>query len=124
MTLTNKVPTRTVARARVFDVIDGERDYLDETEPTGGDVTPGETLMTLEQVVRAAQMQWSNEPEGRVVTINNLRRIAAMTVRALEHYGPIPREYHVPASANISAEMHMRDDGDALALTKPGAKNV
>lgn len=124
MTSTNKPPVRPALRDRVYDVIDGERDYLDESDPAGGDVTPGEMLMTLEQMVRAAQMQWSTEPEGRVVTINNLRRIASVAVRALEKFGPVPRDWHVPASANIVAEMHMRDAGDALALTKPGAKNV
>lgn len=112
---TNKPPVRPASRNRVYDVIDGERDYLDDAEPNGAAMSPGETLMALEQMVRAAQMQWTPEAEGRITATNNLRRIAAVAVRALENFGPIPREYHVPASANITGEMHMRDRGDALA---------
>lgn len=115
MTMTNKVPTRTVARARVFDVIDGERDYQDENDPaTDRELTPGEVLMLFEEQLKHAKSNWSNEPEGRTATINNIRRLASIAVRALETFGAIPREYHVPASANIVGELQGRDQGDKL----------
>lgn len=115
MTSTNKVPTRTVARDRVFDVIDGERDYMDANEPASEkELTPGETLMAFELLLAHAKSNWSNEPEGRSATINNIRRLAGVAVRALETFGPIPREFHVPASAGIVGTLQGRDKGDKL----------
>lgn len=115
MTMTNKVPVRTPERERVYDVIDGERDYQIENDPAGDkEMTPGETLMMIEENLRFAKEQWSNQPEGRINTINHLRKLAGITVRALESFGPIPREYHVPASANITGTLQGRDKNDRL----------
>lgn len=112
----NKVPTRTPERERVFDVIDGERDYLNENSPPSESaLSPGESLLLIEAQLSFAKDQWTNEPEGRTATINNIRKIAGLAVRALEILGPIPRENHVPASAGITGELRGRDRGDALA---------
>lgn len=115
MTSTNKVPTRTVARARVYDVLDGERDYMDDNGPaTDKELTPGETLMLFEEQLKHAKANWSLEPEGRTATLNNIRILAGIAVRALETLGPIPREFHVPESAGIVGTLQGRDRNDKL----------
>ncbi len=115
MTSMNKVPVRTVARDRVYDVIDGERDYRDDNDPpTELELTPGEVLMALELQLDHAKRNWSNQPEGRTATINNIRILAGIAVRALETLGPIPREFHVPASAGITGALQGRDKNDRL----------
>lgn len=114
----NKTPTRPPERDRVYDVIDGERGYQEDNAPQSEkNFSPGETLALLDQHLRHAQTQWSNEPEGRTATINNLRTMAGVLVRALEILGPIPREFHVPASAGITGTLDMRDKGDRLPGT-------
>lgn len=115
MTSMNKVPVRPPERDRVYDVIDGERDYMDDNSPVSEDeLTPGETLAVFEEQLKHAKANWSREPEGRTATINNIRKLAGIAVRALESFGPIPCEFHVPASAGITGTLEMRDKGDKL----------
>lgn len=115
MTSTNKPPVRTPLRERVFEIIDGERNYQDENDPpTELELTHGEALMALELQLEHAKGNWSNQPEGRQATINNIRKIAGIAVRALETLGAIPREFHVPASAGIVGTLQGTDKNDKL----------
>lgn len=116
----NKLPVRPASREKVYDVLDGERDYQDE----GGDgaakanLSPAEYLAQLEEVVRSARRWNGPEAEGQRRTIDNFRRIGGIVVAAMEVHGAIPREFHVPASAGITGEMKAVDRGDALGLRK------
>lgn len=116
----NKQPVRPPNRDRIFDVLDGERDYQDETWPhtegTGHSV--GEFLLLLEEYVSRARAEWTRT-HGDDPTMNVMRKVGGIVVRAMEEHGAIPREFHVPASAGITGEMRGRDLGDALALNRP-----
>lgn len=117
MPIQNKVPVRPAGRNAVYDVLDGERDYQDETFPTSErDLSPGEFLLLLEEYVVKTRARWSKGPEGTDVTVNAFRKIGGIAVRAMEAHGAIPREYHIPQSANIVGTMQARDDNDALSL--------
>lgn len=110
----NRTPVRPASRDRVYDIIDGERDYQDATWPASeGKLTVGEYLVVFEEYVAKARALWVKE-HGDVMTLNNFRKLAGIAVRALETHGAIPRELHVPASAGITGEMNIRDPGDKL----------
>lgn len=115
----NKVPVRPANRDAVYDVLDGEREYQNETFPDSErSLTRGEYLLLLEEYIFKARAKWSKEHEGQVVTDNELRKIGGIVVRAMEKFGPTPREYHVPASANITGELRAVNAPDALAPSR------
>ena len=119
MSIQNKVPARPGSRDRVYDVIDGERDYQDDVWSSADKtlLTPGEYLILFEEYVTKARAAWVKE-HGDENLRNNFRKLAGIAVQAMERHGAIPREYHVPESANITGVMHARDPVDALAPSR------
>lgn len=105
MTHTNQEPQRPKSRDAVYDVIDGERDHQDEKYPTPEHSIDAYMAHILRHAIKA---QNTRDPA------NGLRKIAALAVRGMEVFGARPREWHVPASAGITGEMHLRDPGDKL----------
>lgn len=114
MPIQNKPPVRPATREKVYDVIDGERDYQDMTSPEMPHPLPGDHLLAIDEAVRTARRWDGPQAEGQRRTIDAFRKIAGIAVRALEHFGPVPREYHVPASAGIIGEMKAVGPTDAL----------
>lgn len=110
----NKVPVRPDSRNVVFDIVDGERDYQDEQwSAAERQLTPGEYLILMEEYVAKARATWVKE-HGDVGLRNAFRKWAGIAVRAMEQHGALPREFHVPVSANIVGTMQAHDPGDAL----------
>lgn len=110
---TNKPPVRPEARNKVYDVIDGEVDHLDDTLPT--DLPAGEYLTLLAVEVRKArELHLEGIPEGMEHSLNRFRRIAGLAVRAMGVFGPVPREYRVPASAGITGTLNVVNPPDIL----------
>lgn len=116
MPIQNKPPVRPASRNTVYDVIDGERDYQDDTWPAAEKrLTPGEFIILFEEYVAKARAAWVKE-HGDENLKNSFRKLAGIAVRAMEVHGAVPREYHVPASSNITGTMQARDDFDVLDL--------
>lgn len=117
-TKVNQVPVRPTGRERVYDVIDGERDYQEAGEGNAQrhenappHLSVGENILCMEQCLADARAAWY-KPNGGTAALPFIRKAAALGVQALENFGSPPREYHVPVSANITGEMHLIDKGD------------
>ncbi len=118
--MTNQLPTTTPIRKKVYDVIDGEREYQDKifagrTPPTLVEFTNlliEYTDKLAASVVAKAGVSPSGGPGKR------LREIAAIAVHAMELHGSEPRANHVPASAGITGTLHATAKLDTLAPAK------
>ncbi len=118
--MTNQLPTMTAVRKKVYDVIDGEREYQDKifagrTPPTLVEFTNlliEYTDKLAASVVAKAGVSPSGGPGKR------LREIAAIAVHAMELHGSEPRANHVPASAGITGTLHATAKLDTLAPAK------
>lgn len=121
---TNQVPVRPASRDAIYDVIDGERDYQQAGEgnaarsPNAPTLTHGDIILLIERYTHEAREAWIKGEAGNIACLPDIRKIAALAVQGLELYGAPPREWHVPASANITGELHARDRGDRLAPTE------
>ncbi len=111
----NSPPVRPQSRDKVYDIIDGERDYQDETwSADERALTPGEFLILFEEYVAKARGRWVKN-SGDVAFHNDFRKLGGIAVRAMETHGAIPRELHVPASAGITGTVQIVDRSDATA---------
>lgn len=133
MSQTNQVPVRPPSRDKVYDVLDGERDYQNagqgnakphpESGRTDGRLTLGEGILCLERILDTARAEWYKGPDGHKATLPYIRKAAAVAVQLMENYGAVPREFHVPVSAGITGTMQIQDVGDKLAPNyMPSAK--
>ena len=112
----NQLPTTTLIRKKVYDILDGEREYQDKifagrTPPTLIEFTNlliEYTDKLAASVVAKAGVSPSGGPGKR------LREIAAIAVHAMEVHGIQPRENHVPASVGITGTMHIVGKADSL----------
>lgn len=117
--MTNKAPTRPADRDKVYDVLDGERDYQDAHFPTKPTLLEVADMLDDYAVKVITLFAPPASPEAPVLTVEErtakvlkrLREIGAIAVKGMELYGAAPRENHVPASAGIVGELH--------ATTKP-----
>jgi hypothetical protein len=141
--MTNQLPTRTATREKIYEVIDGERDYQESLFPDSPKPSLSEFVALVDEyAVKLATpfvpspfdsspfvpapfvpspsdpvLTIDQEAARAKVAIKRFRQIAALAVRAMEVYGSIPRENHVPASAGITGEMHVTGNFDKLAPT-------
>ena len=119
--MTNQLPTTTLIRKKVYDILDGEREYQDKifagrTPPTLIEFTNlliEYTDKLAASVVAKAGVSPSGGPGKR------LREIAAIAVHAMELHGSEPRANHVPASAGITGTVNIVGKADS---TKPSPK--
>ena len=120
--VTNKVPTRTAIRDKVYDVVDGEREFQQINHPSPLDPSlVDETNLLIEYTDKLA-VDMTVDPNGSSPAggpLKRLREIAAIAIRAMEHHGAQPRENHVPASAGITGTVHITGKPDS---TKPAPK--
>jgi hypothetical protein len=114
---TNRVPVRPVSRNKIYDVLDGERDYQQETHP--GDRTLAEHAMLMEEYAR--KMMLAATSGDTFLAQKRVREIGALAIRAAEQHGVWAREYHVPESANVSGTLRVSDPFDRLAPRGPAA---
>ncbi len=84
-----------VTRQEVYLAIDTEREYQDNLTPARREkreMVTGEELVLLREYVDRAFANWTNTPGvNPVTTLHDLRKIAAIAVRAMENHGAPPR---------------------------------
>lgn len=120
--MTNKAPLATGPRNKIYEILDGERDYQIETHPS----SPPKSLidyanllieytdkLAADVVHATANPAALSSPTGG--PFKRLREIAAIAVAAMEVHGAQPREGHVPASAGVTGTMHVTVKPDSLA---------
>jgi hypothetical protein len=82
-------------RQEVYNVIDGERDYQDAQRPdrfTESVLPVSGELLCIRTYLGYADNSYTNNPgEAPIETLEHIRKIAAMCVRAMEHHGAPPR---------------------------------
>jgi len=80
-------------RSRVYELIDGERDYQKRVWPRGEarTFTVGNEVLLLEEYLTRARSTWSREVLPEQMTLAVVRKIAAIAVRCLEHHDADPR---------------------------------
>lgn len=88
-----------LTRQEVYNLIDGERTYQDSrwndaTTTSEGKHTPAEWLLYIEHYLMLARTKASTlpDPQSTVETMDIVRKIAAMTVAAMEQNGAPPRK--------------------------------
>ena len=107
--MTNQVPSLTKPREKVYDVLNGEREYQDEkfagrTPPTLIEFT-NLLIEYTDKLAADVGAGKSSSPTGG--PLKRLREVAAIAVHAMEVHGIQPRENHVPASVGITGTMHV-----------------
>jgi hypothetical protein len=84
-------------RSEVYSVIDGERAYQDGGKGNAKrhdgmpKMTPGEFLLCMEKCLADARDAWY-KPDGGKNALPFIRKVAALGVQAMEHYGAPRRE--------------------------------
>ena len=121
--MTNQVPSLTKPREKVYDVLNGEREYQDEkfagrTPPTLIEFTNLLIEYTDKLAVDVTVDPTCSSPAGG--PLKRLREIAAIALHGMEIYGIQPRENHVPASAGITGVLKVVGKLDSTA-PKPAA---
>lgn len=80
-----------ITRQEVYLAIDTERNYQDNLGPERRDkreMVTGEELVLLKAYVDRAFANWTNIPgENPEITLHDLRKVAAIAVRAMENHG-------------------------------------
>ena len=114
--MTNQVPSLTKPREKVYDVLNGEREYQDEkfagrTPPTLIEFT-NLLIEYTDKLAADVGAGKSSSPTGG--PLKRLREVAAIAVHAMEVHGIQPRENHVPASVGITGTMHIVGKADSL----------
>ena len=118
--MTNQVPSLTKPREKVYDVLNGEREYQDEkfagrTPPTLIEFT-NLLIEYTDKLAADVGAGKSSSPTGG--PLKRLREVAAIAVHAMELHGSEPRANHVPASAGITGTLHATAKLDTLAPAK------
>lgn len=103
--MTNLIPTRPTDREKIYDVLDGERDYQIKTHPAS---PPPDlesfTNLLIKYTDKLGYEGFDPDPSGASPAggpLKRLREIAAIAVHAMEVHGAQPRANHVPASAGV-----------------------
>jgi hypothetical protein len=84
-------------RQEVYSAIDGERAYQDAGKGNAQrhdgmpEMTPGEILLCMEKLMNDAREVWYS-PDGGVNCLPYVRKVTAMGVKLMEHYGAPRRE--------------------------------
>ena len=125
--MNNQNPVRPTDRNKVYDVVDGERDYQVKNHPTSPspDITHFTNLLieytdklAVDVAVNpSAGMSPAHSPSGG--PLKRLREIAAIAIHAMEVHGAAPRGNHVPASAGVTGTVNIVGKADS---TKPSPK--
>jgi hypothetical protein len=132
----NKAPIRPDSRNKVYDIIDGEIEYAVETHPQSPILTITEYVALIDSfAVKLATPFVPESPSAPHLTVDEeaaraktargiFREIAALSIRAMEAYGAVPRENHVPASAGITGTLNIVMKGDATSAPKAAVANA
>lgn len=94
------------SRDIVYAVIDGERQYQDDQQGNakahenriGGPEKPMDTgsfLLCMEKCLADAREAWY-KPDGGTTCLPFVRKVAALAVATMEHYGAPPRQGYEP----------------------------
>jgi len=115
--MTNQAPARPDHRNKIYDILDGERDYQDVKHPTSPDHPIEHFANLLIEYTDKLAVDLHREHTGASPSgdpFKRLREVAAIAVHAMEVHGVQPRENHVPASAGITGTLKLADPGDKL----------
>ena len=84
-------------RERVYQAIDGERNYQEEHVPLDGRIlSVGDEILLLESYLQKARDAWTTDFDNPELTaLEMLRKVAGVAVRCLEHHGAPERNYVV-----------------------------
>ncbi len=85
---------RPESRMLAYDLVDGERDYQNEKWGEMDGVYPltvGGFGLLLEEYAAKARAIWAQEPKPEVKTMEEIRKVAAIAVFALEVHSAAPR---------------------------------
>jgi|ERR1700676_2684110 len=117
----NRTPIRPQSRYKLYDVLDGERDYQDEHFPLSPEPTLLEIADLLDEYAIKLMSLFAPSPPSALtveqrtaVALKRLREIGAIAVKGMELHGAVPRENHVPANAGIVGVMHATTKSDKL----------
>ena len=84
-----------IARFKVYQVIDGERDYQDalgSDRTDGAPRTVGDYLTMLRDYLAEADRNWVRNP-GNEQALDTIRKIAGIAVHCMEDHGAPPRQF-------------------------------
>lgn len=79
-------------RELVYAAVDSERDYQDagkgnaQRHPDFPEMTPGEHLLCMEECLKQAREAWY-KPNGSTACLDYVRKVTALGVACMEHYG-------------------------------------
>jgi hypothetical protein len=102
----NKVPVRPATRGPIYDILDGERDYQNDTF-WYENAPPLATFADL-MLAYAEKMKAEAEAGDTFKAQKRIREIGALAVRAAEYHGIWAREHHVPPTAFVTAAVNKR----------------
>lgn len=121
--MVNQTPVRPTDREKVYDVIDGERDYQGATHPASPhpDLVYHANLLIeyTDKLAADVAAGVGSSPSGG--PLKRLRQVAALAVQAMEAHGVQPRENHVPASAGVTGTAHIVSKPDSTKPTVVGS---
>jgi hypothetical protein len=84
-----------ITRQEVYLAIDTEREYQDVLSPDrreAREMTIGEELVLLKEYLDRTFREWTDAPGiAPLASLNGVRKIAAIAVRAMENHGAPPR---------------------------------
>jgi hypothetical protein len=86
------------SREDVYRCLDGERDYQDamSADPERPDMVPqlsmGETILAMEHALSEARRVWYSDSKPYPATLDYLRKVGGLTVKAMEQFGAVHRQ--------------------------------
>lgn len=94
----NDTPRLRASRELVYRTLDGERDYQDaaSADPSRPDMVPemsmGEIILAMEHALGEARRAWYSDARPYPATIEYLRKVGGLTVKAMEQFGVVERK--------------------------------
>jgi hypothetical protein len=88
---------RSPARERAYQCIDGERDYQDAMSASADrpdmveEMTMGELILATEHALAEARRAWYSDAKPYPATLEYLRKVGGLTVKAMEQFGVVDR---------------------------------
>jgi hypothetical protein len=85
-------------RETVFEALSGERSYQDamSADPERPDMVPemsmGEIILAMEHTLGEARRIWYGDSKPYLATIEHLRKVGGLSVKAMEQFGVVYRQ--------------------------------
>lgn len=93
-------------REEVYEAVDGERDYQENVWPSevvhARELSIGDSILLVEEYAAKARLMWSKERYPERSALANLRKVAAIAIRAMQQHGYVTRDQEEAEKAGIS----------------------